>query len=90
MELGLLEQYIVLVVLVACLIVGYILKHASIFKWIPNNDIPVILAIVGAILNAVNSGISLESIVSGAISGLASVGVHQAFKEWVGKYNSVE
>lgn len=90
MELGLLEQYIVLVVLVACLIVGYILKHASIFKWIPNNDIPVILAIIGAILNAINCGASLESIVSGAISGLASVGVHQAFKEWVEKYNSVE
>lgn len=83
MDFTMLTEYFVLVVMVACLIVGYIIKHASLFKRVPNNDIPVVLAIVGAILNAIVSGLSVESIVYGALMGLASTGMHQAFKRWV-------
>ena len=83
MDFTMLTEYFVLVVMVACLIVGYIIKHASMFKRVPNNDIPVVLAIVGAILNAIVSGLSVESIVYGALMGLASTGMHQAFKRWI-------
>ena len=78
-----LTEHFVFVVLVACLVVGYIIKHATFLTWIPNNDIPVILAVVGAALNLLVSGLSIESAVYGAVMGLASTGLHQGFKNWV-------
>lgn len=83
MDFTALTEYFVLVVVLACLVVGYIIKHASFLKWIPNNDIPVILAVFGAALNLIVSGLSVESVVFGAFMGLASTGAHQAFKKFV-------
>lgn len=83
MDFSTLTTYFVVVVVVACLVVGYIIKHATFFKWVKNDDIPVILAAVGAILNAFVSGLSVESIVYGAVMGLASTGMHQSFKKFV-------
>ena len=74
-------QYFVLVVMVACLVIGYILKTS--FDRVPNKYIPTILAVVGAVLNAAVSGVSIESIVYGALMGLASTGMHQAFTRFV-------
>lgn len=85
MDLSVLTEYFVLVVMVACLVVGYIIKHATFFKWINNNDIPVILAFVGAVVNMIVSGLSVESVVYGALMGLASTGFHQAFKKFIEK-----
>lgn len=85
MDLNILSEYFVLVVMVACLVIGYIIKHASFFKWIKNDDIPVILAIVGAIVNPLVSGLSIETVVYGALMGLASTGLHQAFKNFIEK-----
>ena len=76
-----LTQYFVLVVMVACLVIGYILKTS--FDRVPNKYIPTILAVVGAVLNAAVSGVSIESIVYGALTGLASTGMHQAFTRFV-------
>ena len=81
MDFSALSEYFVLVVLVACLVVGYIIKSS--LKFIPNKFIPTILAVLGAVLNAVVTGLSVESIVYGAVMGLASTGVHQAFKQFV-------
>ena len=81
MDFTQLTQYFVVVVLVACLIVGYILKTS--FDKLPNKYIPTILAVVGAVLNAVVSGMSVESVVYGALMGLASTGLHQAFTRFV-------
>ena len=78
-------DHFVLVVMVACLVVGYIIKHATFLKWIPNDDIPVALAILGAIVNTIVGGLSIESIVYGAWMGLASTGLHQAFKQFIEK-----
>ena len=78
-------DHFVLVVMVACLVVGYIIKHATFLKWIPNDDIPVVLAILGAIVNAIVGGLSIESIVYGALMGLASTGLHQVFKQFIEK-----
>ena len=67
------------VVLAACLVLGFILK-----RWCPTDNkwIPTILVVVGAVLGCVvNGGISLESIVAGMVTGLASTGLHQAFKQ---------
>ena len=80
-----LTDHFVLVVMVACLVVGYIIKHATFLKWIPNDDIPVVLAILGAIVNTIVGGLSIDSIVYGALMGLASTGLHQAFKQFIEK-----
>ena len=81
MDFSVLSEYFVLVVLVACLVVGYIVKSS--LNFIPNKFIPTILAVLGAILNAVVTGFSVDSIVYGAVMGLASTGMHQAFKQFV-------
>lgn len=81
MDFTILTDYFVLVVLVACLCLGYVLKTT--FTKLPNNYIPTILALFGAILNAIVSGISVESIVYGALMGLASTGLHQAFTRFI-------
>lgn len=83
MDFTIITEHFVLVVMVACLVVGYIIKHATFLNRIPNDDIPVILSIVGAALNAVVSGISVEAIVYGAVMGLSSTGFHQAFSRFV-------
>ena len=83
MDFTFLNEYFVAVVMVACLVVGYIIKHATFFKWLSNDNIPVVLAGFGAVLNGLVSGFSVESIVYGAVMGLASTGLHQSFKRWV-------
>lgn len=83
MDFTMLTKYYVLVVVVACLVVGYCIKHATFLKKIPNDDIPVILAVFGSVLNAVVSGVSVESIVFGALMGLSSTGLHQQFKAFI-------
>ena len=85
MDFSFLTEYFVAVVLVACMVVGYIIKHATFLKWIKNDDIPVVLAVIGCLINLVVSGVSIESAVYGAVMGLASTGMHQAFKNFVEK-----
>lgn len=89
MDFTALTEHFVLVVVVACLVVGYIIKHATFFKWINNDDIPIILAVIGAALNLAVSGLSIEAAVYGAVMGLSSTGLHQGFKAFVeGKKNN--
>lgn len=83
MDFSILTEHFVLVVVLACLIIGYIIKHVSFLKWINNDDIPVILAVVGAVLNPIVSGLSVETVIYGALMGLASTGLHQSFKKYI-------
>lgn len=85
MDFTVLTEHFVLIVMVACLVVGYIIKHASFMKWLPNNDIPIVLAVFGAIVNVIVGGLSVDTIVYGALMGLASTGFHQAFKKFIEK-----
>ena len=74
-------QLYVPIIVVACLVVGYIVK-----KWVADVDdryIPTIVAILGAILGGLTLGWTLQSIVAGAVSGLASTGLHQLFKQLI-------
>lgn len=60
--------------------VGFVMK-----KWIPADDkwIPTVLLILGAISGAILFGFEYEGIVKGMLSGLASVGLHQVFHQFV-------
>jgi len=76
-----LSSLYILPILVACLVVGYIIK-----KWIKDVDnkyIPTIVAILGTLLGGLTVGWTLEALVAGAVSGLASTGLHQLFKQWI-------
>lgn len=88
MDFSQITNHFILIVILACLVIGYVIKHASFLKWISNNDIPVILAVVGLLLNLLVSGLSVESAVYGAVMGLASTGLHQAFTQFIEKNNN--
>lgn len=83
MNFEFLTEQFVIVVMAACLLIGYIVKHASFMKWLPNTDIPALLVLVGAVSNVIVSGLSFETVIYGGITGLASIGLHQYFKNWV-------
>lgn len=78
--MALISEMYIPVVLIACLLVGYIVK-----KWIKDVDnkwIPTIVFVLGGVLACVaNQVISLETIVAGCASGLASTGLHQMFAQ---------
>ena len=83
MDFTVFENYFVLSVVLACLIVGYIIK-----KWINDVDnkyIPTIVTVFGMVLNMAVSGVSVESAIFGAFMGLSSTGLHQAFKQYIEK-----
>lgn len=86
--LNVLTEHFVLIVMVACLVIGYIIKNASFMKWLPNNDIPIVLAAFGAVINPLVSGLSVENVIYGALMGLASTGMHQAFKQFIENTNA--
>lgn len=79
------SQYVVLVVLGICLCIGYVIKHS--ISFIPNKFIPLILAIIGIILNIWINGwtITPEIILGGMASGLASTGAFELVRNITGE-----
>lgn len=74
-------EYVVPLILLACLVTGYVIK-----QWVSDVDnkfIPTIVCVLGAALNVVNSGLSLEAIIYGAFTGLVSTGMHELFKSYI-------
>lgn len=84
MDLSVLTQYLDILIVGICLCVGFVVK-----KWIKDVDnkyIPTIVAVLGLILKVVfyfNNGITLELILSGLLSGLASTGLYEAFRNLI-------
>lgn len=74
------ENYLIPIITVGCLCVGFVLK-----KWMPADDkwIPTILLILGALSGLILFGANYDGIVKGMLSGLASVGLHQAFYQFI-------
>ena len=84
MDLGFLTEYYMPIVVAACLIVGYIIKKS--LDFIPNKYIPLILAVLGAIVGCIaNSAVNSNTVVYGSFSGLASTGLHQVFTRIIEK-----
>lgn len=75
------ENYLNVMITLACLLVGFVCK-----MWMKDEDnkyIPTIVFVVGVILGFVMFGLNVESFVVGGISGIASTGFHQLFKQFV-------
>ncbi|NWO01270.1 phage holin family protein [Tetragenococcus halophilus] len=75
-----LNDYLIPIVVVACLIVGYVIRATPALQ--PAREyIPLIVCILGAILGGVIQGFTVEAIIMGAVSGLASTGLNQVFRK---------
>lgn len=74
-----LQQYLSPVIMGLCLLLGNTIK-TSVPK-IPNNYIPLILGLIGAILMVALNGLSVQNLIIGLVSGLSATGVHQIKKE---------
>lgn len=85
MDLSVLTQYISVVVVGICLCVGFAIKTS--LDFIPNKYIPLAMLILGTILNIVINinGINAEVILTGMLSGLASTGMYEMFKNLIYK-----
>ena len=73
------QEFVVPIIVLACLVIGYVIKHTPYLDKIANAYIPLIVTVLGAILGVVTSGLTIEAVIYGAVSGLASTGLHQAF-----------
>lgn len=79
-KMEILNQYLVLVVMAICLCVGYVIKNS--LDFIRNKYIPLIMAVLGVVLNVwLNGGqFTPEVLLGGLASGLASTGAFEAVK----------
>lgn len=87
MNLEFLSTLYIPLVIAVCLAVGYLMK-----KFLPtdNKYIPLTVTVLGAVLGCIDAhAITLVAIASGMISGLASTGLHQIFKQIL-KLNDAE
>ncbi len=80
-----LNEYMMPVVLGICIVVGYIIK-----KWVNDVDnkyIPTVVTILGAFLAVWFNrwSVTPEIILSGLVTGAASTGMHQLFKQFAEK-----
>lgn len=84
MDLSFIESLYSPTILVICLCMGYVMKH-----WmndVNNKIIPTVLAVVGVVLSCLTQEtITVELVCSGLVTGLASTGLHQAFKQIIEK-----
>lgn len=86
MDISALSQYLSIVVVGICLCVGYIIKNS--LDFIPNKYIPLIMGILGLIINILinlSTGISAEVVLGGLFSGLASTGLYEMFRNLISK-----
>lgn len=82
MDITFLNEYFIPVIVGICLCVGYVIK-TSIPK-VNNSLIPMILSILGLLINIwINSAINPSIVLGGLFSGLASTGLHQMFKNLI-------
>lgn len=80
-----LNNYIVLVVVAICLCVGYVLKNIVTTNKV-NRFIPLIMAVLGIALNVwINLAVTPEILLGGMVSGLASTGMYETFKQFIKK-----
>ena len=81
-----LKDFMVLIVVGICLCIGYIIKHVMPGEKV-NRFIPVIVAVIGVFINMWINGFTItpEILLGGLVSGLASTGMHQVFKQFIDK-----
>ena len=80
MDISFITEFISPIALVVCLVVGFVIKVFGNDK--ANRFIPLIVAILGVLICAWDAMALTPAIVAaGLISGLASTGLYEAFKQ---------
>ena len=78
-DLTFLSGHLVLAVVGVCLCLGYVIKTS--LDFIPNKYIPLIMAVIGIALNVwVAGALTIEVLLGGMFSGLASTGLYEALR----------
>ena len=85
MNIEFLADYLNILIVGICLLFGFVLK-----KWVKDVDnkwIPTLCCVLGILLAIINDwgAVTLVTILTGGISGLASTGLHQLFKQFIGE-----
>ena len=84
MDLTFLTDYLVLVIVGISLCVGYVIKSSV--NQIDNKYIPLIMAVLGVVLNVwLTNTISPDVLLGGMFSGLSATGLHQMFANLINK-----
>lgn len=82
MDLNYLSEFCIPVIVGICVCVGYVIKTS--IPGIPNRFIPLIMAVLGLVLNVwIAQGVDANIILAGLFSGLSSTGLHQLFKNLI-------
>lgn len=85
MDISFVTEYAVPIIVGICLCIGYVIKNIITSEKV-NKYIPLIMAVLGVVLNIwINMGFTPAILLGGLISGLASTGLHQAFKNIIEK-----
>ena len=85
MDLTFLANFAVPTIVGVCLCVGYVIKNVITTDTI-NKYIPLIMAVLGVVLNIwINMSFTPEILLGGMFSGLASTGLYEAFKQLIKK-----
>ena len=85
MDLTFLANFAVPIIVGVCLCVGYVIKNVITTDTI-NKYIPLIMAVLGVVLNVwINMSFTPEILLGGMFSGLASTGLYEAFKQLIKK-----
>lgn len=81
-----LENYFVLIILGICLCIGYIVKNILPSEAL-NRFIPLFVGVLGVALAVWLNDFAFtpEILLSGLISGLASTGMHELFRQFIEK-----
>ena len=78
-----LGEFLIPSIVIFCGIIGFVLK-----KWIKDIDnkwIPTTVCFLGIVVSVLNSGTNFKAVLMGAVSGLASTGIHQLIKNFIEK-----
>ena len=79
------QDFIAPIILLFCLCIGYIIKNLIPDERI-NRFIPLIMGAVGTAAACIHAGsLSLPTVLSGLVSGLASTGMYEAFHQLINK-----
>ena len=79
-----LQSYFNLLIVGCCVVVGYVWTTLTNPEYKSRRFIPLVMAVLGIALACIDSGgVSVEIMLSGAVSGLASTGCYEAFKQLI-------
>lgn len=80
MNIEFIDGMIIPIITTCALCIGYVMK-----KWLPTDDkwIPLTLLVLGGLSGLILFGVDYEGVVKGMVSGVAAVGLHQVFKQYL-------